>query len=224
MSPTRPRLGRAAGLRPAALPTRVALCRHGEPDASALGRFCGAIDVGLSAVGEAEARALAGSLAGAQAEALYTSPARRALETSGPIGDRLTLEPIMEPRLRELDFGEVDGLPYEDVAAHRPELYAEWLRAPTQVRFPGGECYGDLQRRTLAALSAITTRHEQATTVVVTHAGVIRALLGAWLSLPDEAVFRIDQRYGSVNVVDWLDGAPVVRIVNGPPASPVRVV
>jgi broad specificity phosphatase PhoE len=197
--------------------TRIVLCRHGETEASARGRFCGALDVGLSPVGRKEAALLA---AGAGvASALYASPARRALETARPIGERVGLEPIIEPRIRELDFGEVDGVPYEQVAALRPELYDEWLRAPTRVRFPGGECYADLRGRAVEAVSEVISRHEGETVLIVTHAGVIRALLAVWLLLADEAVFRIDQRYGSVNVVDWLDGTPVVRLLNGQPGS-----
>ena len=197
--------------------TRSVLCRHGETEASARGRFCGALDVGLSPAGRNEAALLA---AGVDAgSALYSSPARRALETADPIGKRLGLEPTIEPRIRELGFGEVDGLPYEQVAALRPELYDEWLRAPTRVRFPGGECYADLRARAVEAVSEVVSRHEGETVLIVTHAGVIRALLAVWLLLADEAVFRIDQRYGSVNVVDWLNGTPVVRLLNGQPGS-----
>jgi broad specificity phosphatase PhoE len=174
--------------------TRVVLCRHGEPDESAQGRFCGAIDVGLSAAGEAEADALGAGLVAETPAAVYTSPARRALETAARIGPILGLEPIVESRLREIDFGEVDGLRYDEVAAGRPELWDEWLVAPTRVHFPGGECYADLRDRVLQAMSAVTNRHARRTTVLVTHAGVIRALIAAWLLLPDEAVFRIDQR------------------------------
>jgi broad specificity phosphatase PhoE len=47
------------------------------------------------------------------------------------------------------------------------------------------------------------------------HKGSIRAALGAWLGIAGEAIFRIDQRTASVNIVDWLDGVPVVRLVNG---------
>ena len=199
--------------------TRVVLCRHGEPEPSAHARFCGAIDVGLSAVGKAEAGALAAGLVAEAPAALYTSPARRALETARRIGSSLGLGPIVESKLREIDFGEVDGLRYDEVGAARPGFYGEWLRTPTRVRFPGGECFADLQRRALEALSTVTAQYERRTTVVVTHAGVIRSLLAAWLSLPDDAIFRIDQRYGSVNVVDWLDGTPVVRLINGLPGS-----
>jgi alpha-ribazole phosphatase len=197
--------------------TRIVLCRHGETEASARGRFCGALDVGLSPVGRNEAVLLAAGIR--DGAALYTSPARRALETAHPIGERVGLDPMIEPRIRELDFGEVDGLAYEQVAALRPELYDEWLWAPTRVHFPGGECYADLRGRAVEAVSEVISRHEGETALIVTHAGVIRTLLAAWLLLPDEAVFRIDQRYGSVNVVDWLNGTPVVRLLNGQPGS-----
>jgi broad specificity phosphatase PhoE len=49
----------------------------------------------------------------------------------------------------------------------------------------------------------------------VTHAGPIRAALAAWLGISEEGIFRIDQRPASVNVVDWLDGVPLIRLVNG---------
>ena len=197
--------------------TRIVLCRHGETEAAARGRFCGALDVGLSPAGRDEAARLAAGVGAAAA--LYSSPARRALETADPIGQRVGLEPIIEPRIRELEFGEVDGLPYEQVAALRPELYDEWLGAPTRVHFPGGECYADLRGRAVEAVSELVSKHEGETVLIVTHPGVIRALLAAWLLLPDEAVFRIDQRYGSINVVDWLNGTPVVRLLNGRPGS-----
>lgn len=199
--------------------TRLVLCRHGEPEVSATGRFCGALDVGLSPQGSAEADVLAAGLVSESPRALYTSPARRALETAEPIGSAVGLEPIVDARLRELDFGELDGLRFEDAEALWPELYGEWLRTPTGVTFPGGESYADLRRRATAALKSVTDRNSGSTAVVVTHAGVIRALIAEWLALPDEAVFRIDQRYASVNVVDWFDGTPVLRVVNAPPAA-----
>jgi alpha-ribazole phosphatase len=197
--------------------TRVYLCRHGEPEAAGIGRFCGAIDVALSPVGVAEAEALAAL----DADAVHSSPVRRCVETAGPLAARLGIAPVLEPRLREIDFGDFDGVAYTEAAKRWPELYGELLRAPTTVRFPGGENYAELRARTWAALEEIVARHDGERVAVFTHAGVIRALLAHVLSVPDEALFRIDQRYGAVNVVDWLDDSPVVRLVNGPPASPV---
>jgi broad specificity phosphatase PhoE len=180
--------------------TRLVLCRHGEP--------CGAFDPGLSARGRAQADLLAAALAGRVP--VYTSPARRALETAARLGS----EPVVEHDLRELDFGEAEGLRYEEAAERWPDLYDEWLQAPTRVSFPGGERFTDFRARVLAALNDVA-----APAVVVTHAGVIRTALAHWLSIPDEAFFRIDQGYGRVTVVDWHEETPVVRVVNGSPAT-----
>ena len=188
--------------------TRLVLCRHGEPDASAAGRFCGSFDPSLSISGRVQADALAAALA--DPLPVYTSPALRARETAA----RLTKSSIVVDDLRELDFGEADGLRYEEVSERWPELYDEWMRAPTQVVFPGGEPFGEFRIRVLAALATI-----DGPAVVVSHAGVIRTALAHWLAIPDEALFRIDVAYAGVSVVDRLDGTPVVRVVNGPPAS-----
>jgi broad specificity phosphatase PhoE len=195
--------------------TRVYLCRHGEPEAAGIGRFCGAIDVALSPVGVAEAEALAAL----DVDAVHTSPLRRCVETARPLAARLGIEPVLEPRLREIDFGDFDGVAYSEAAERWPELYGELLRAPTRVRFPGGENYTELRTRAWAALAEIVARHDGERVAVLTHAGVVRSLLAHILSVPDEALFRIDQRYGAINEVEWLDGTPVVRLVNAPPAS-----
>jgi alpha-ribazole phosphatase/probable phosphoglycerate mutase len=196
--------------------TVVVLCRHGEPEEAGRGRFCGALDVGLSERGRAHAVALAACV---EADVVYTSPLRRCVETARALAARLGVEPVVEPRLREIEFGELDGVAYEDAERRWPALYTELLRSPATVRFPGGESYGELRIRVCEALDELLDRHGGGSVAVLTHAGVIRTLLAHVLSLPDEAFFRIDQRYGAVNVVEWAGGAPVVRLVNAPPAS-----
>jgi broad specificity phosphatase PhoE len=187
--------------------TRLVLCRHGEAE-DAAGRFCGRFDPALSSRGCRQAEALAGALG--EVDVLYTSPSRRALETARTIA----AEPTVDPDFRELDFGEADGLRYDEVAARWPDLYEAWLRAPTEVCFPGGEAFADFRSRVLAALARI-----EQDAVVVAHGGVVRTALAHWLSIPDEALFRIDVSHGSVSVVEWQDGMPLVRLVNAPPAS-----
>ena len=187
---------------------RLVLCRHGEAEGVA-GRFCGAFDPPLSAEGRRQAERLAAAF---REFVVCTSPARRALETARVI----TPEPIVDPDLREIDFGQADGLTHDEAAARWPDLYGEWLSAPTEVCFPGGEPFADFRARVLSALERIDRD-----AVVVTHAGVIRTALAHWLAMPDEALFRIDQGHGAVSVVDWLEGTPVVRRVNCPPGDAI---
>jgi alpha-ribazole phosphatase len=187
----------------------VILVRHAEPVADVRGRCYGSLDVELSDAGRAAADGLAQSLRGRGT--VYSSPRRRALETAAAISPDV----VIDDGLRELDFGELEGRSYDEIAASEPELYRAWMERPTTVEFPGGESFAVLQRRVVAALERID---EPA--VVVTHGGVIRAALAHWLSMPDEAIFRFALDYCGVTVVELLDGTPVVRLVNGWYAAP----
>jgi broad specificity phosphatase PhoE len=174
--------------------TRLILCRHAE------------------AGNTAEVHELTARLAEIQFTAVYTSPLARALQTAEAVAAAQGLIPIEIADLREIDFGDVEGLEFD---RYPPQLQAELLGGPLSVRFPGGETYGELRERVCRALDDVIARHPGEPVLIVTHAGSIRAALGAWLGIAGEAIFRIDQRTASVNVVDWVEGTPVVRLLNG---------
>jgi broad specificity phosphatase PhoE len=199
--------------------TRLVLCRHGEPDHDFRGRCCGRLDLVLSAHGRQQANALAVRLSELPLAAVYASPARRALQTAHPIASAHGLSPIEHPALQELDFGELEGLTYDEIATRHPQLYATWMREPSRVSFPGGESYRDLRARVLTAAAELSERHRGATFAAVTHAGPIRALLASSLAMVDEAIFRLDQQHGAISIVDWLEDTPIVRVVNADPVS-----
>ena len=193
--------------------TRLILIRHCEPAEDARGRVYGTLDVGLSARGRAQAAELVDRLDGVAVDAIRTSPRRRARETAEPLAAARGLRPSEDDDLRELDFGDFEGRTFDEIAEAEPELYRIWMETPTEVRFPGGECYTDLKARTLRALERSVAIGESI--VVVTHGGVVRGALAEWLGISDQAIFRIDQRYGGITIVDLIDGFPLVRLVNG---------
>lgn len=184
------------------------------------GRCYGRLDVGLSAEGRRQAAELGASLADVPLTAVYASPLARALDTAVGIAAPHGLEPGAVDGLRELDFGELEGLSYDEIRAERPGLYREWMEAPTSVRFPGGESFGDLRARVLPAVSEIRGRHEGEAVVLVAHGGAVRVVLADALGLEDDAVFRVGQSPGGLSVVDWTPGTPVVPLVNAVLYSP----
>ena len=126
----------------------------------------------------------------------------------------LGLEPRVRPDLRELDFGELEGRTYEEIAANKPALWRTWMETPTAVSFPGGESYAHLRARLAKALEEIRAEHSGSVVAVVAHGGVNRALLAPALGLRDDEIFAIPQNYGGVSVVDWLADAAVAHSVN----------
>jgi alpha-ribazole phosphatase/probable phosphoglycerate mutase len=191
------------------------LVRHGPPEEDARGRCYGSLDVGLSADGVQVARSLAGCLAGEPVTRVVSSPRARAVDTAVPIAQAHGLRVEVVDALRELDFGELEGMTYDDVAATRPDLYERWMRDPTAVRFPGGECYDDLVERVGEAVEAIRAEALDGSVVVaVTHGGVVRGALGTVLGVPPRRIFRLAVDYGSLTRIGWIGDEPVVLGVN----------
>jgi alpha-ribazole phosphatase len=197
--------------------TRLLLIRHAQPDEDARGRCYGTLDIGLSARGQRRAQLLARTLDRIPFVAVYSSPSTRALDTAAPLAAAHKLNPSVEDALREVDFGELEGRSYDEIQAAYPDLYRTWMETPTRVEFPGGESYTQLRERAVAALEAIHARHRGELAAIVSHGGILRAMLADCLRMPDEAIFRLDQSYGALSIIDWLDGSPLVRVVNAQP-------
>jgi alpha-ribazole phosphatase len=200
--------------------TRLLLVRHAEPDPSARGRCYGRLDVPLSPEGRRRAEMLGAALAASPLGGVYSSPLLRALDTARALAAPQGLEVVVDDGLRELDFGELEGLSYDAIRTGWPELFRGWMERPTSVTFPGGEGFADLRARVLPALAAIRARHEGEAVAVVAHGGVVRVVLADVLELADGAIFRFGLDFAGVTVVDWLEGSAVVRAVNTALYSP----
>ncbi len=125
------------------------LTRHGRAAADDI-MLGGQLDVPLTADGRREAEALGRRLAGVRIDRIVASPMARALETAQVVGAGRPIE--VDERLRELDYGRWEGLTYEEVDAHDPELRARWEHDPASTHSPGGESGDDVAARALGFL------------------------------------------------------------------------
>jgi broad specificity phosphatase PhoE len=192
---------------------RLIFVRHAEPHEEMHGRVCGRTDVDLSKLGHAHAAQIASSLASQPIVAVYSSPLRRALATAAPIAQRFGVEPVIVDDLRELNFGELEGLTLEEATTRYP-VEAQWMIAPAAASFPGGESVASLRERAVLAAKEIAERHQGEAVAVVSHAVVIRAVTADALGMPPDALFRLDSSYGGITTIDWFDGQPFVHMVN----------
>jgi alpha-ribazole phosphatase len=202
---------------PAGVTSRLVLVRHGEPEQSVRGRCYGRLDVSLSPRGRAQMNAIRRELAAAPITAFYSSSLRRAVESAdilasgrGPVTTR--------EDLREIDFGDFEGLTYSEIAERFPALYERWMAAPATVAFPRGERFDGMVRRVRDAIDNICAAHPAQAVAVVSHAGVNRIALGSALGLEPRRLFAFDQSYACVNVIDYFGDTPLVRLVNAEPA------
>ncbi len=112
-------------------------------------------------------------------EAVWSSPAARCRALAAPLAAARGLEVEEDARLWELCFGDWERRKWADLE-QEPE-FLTWMRDWQTVAPPGGESLPELRARLLAWLGVFRSRAQSA--LVVTHAGVIRALrveLAGW--------------------------------------------
>ena len=119
------------------------------------------------------------------ADRCWSSPALRAIQTA----EALQLDTIVEPMLRECDYGRWRGCSLDEVQAQEPEAVAEWMRDPEAAPH-GGELIVGLIGRVAAWLE--TQNGMWGKTVAVTHASVIRAAIVHAIEANPRSFWRID--------------------------------
>jgi alpha-ribazole phosphatase len=192
--------------------------RHGEVMKEKPNTYNGHRDVDLTPTGIEQLERVADRLASMPIRAVYSSTLRRSRRGAEQIAARHGLPVVSFPDLREKHFGVWEGMTFGEVAERFPEQWARWLADPPSVRPDGGETYEEMRDRVLKALAGILAQHPAEQVAVVAHGGVNRAILCHALGLDLKYVFRIEQDYGALNIIDFHpDGMAVVQVMNAAP-------
>ncbi|GAB4455272.1 MAG: alpha-ribazole phosphatase [Anaerolineales bacterium] len=149
--------------------TQFCLVRHGQTDWNLEGRYQGQSDVPLNEKGRAQAKALAEQLKGQTFAAIFSSDLMRARDTAEVIANQLGLPVQIEPRLREINQGEWEGVLAADIKARYAEIWSQRTMDPANVRPPGGETVSEVAERVYAALDDIARRYPRENVLVVSH-------------------------------------------------------
>lgn len=178
--------------------------RHGETDWNAEGRLQGQRDIPLNDLGRVQAEEVGAIVARLEPRfedlAYWASPLGRARETMEIMRARLGLHPSSyrtDERLKELSFGDWEGLTWAEVERHSPRLAASRIADKWRTKPPGGENYEDVAVR-LSAFAATLERPS----LVVAHGGVGRALMALRGALDKERAAEVHVRQGVVYVFD----------------------
>lgn len=188
------------------------LVRHGQTPASRENRFSGRIDPPLTDHGHAMAQSLAEAYGGLPWAAVYCSPLLRTRQTVEPLCRRAGVEPLLEPGLREIDYGEWDGMLQDEVKTRWPEAFAYWAADVASRGAPGGETAFDVAGRAMAVVERIRTRHKDGNVLIVSHKATLRIIVCALLGL-DVRLFRerIAQPVAAVSEFEIRPGGPLLR-------------
>lgn len=150
----------------------LVLLRHTKPDI-ADGTCYGVTDLKPGRNFAAEASAAVKTLPW-KADQILSSPLVRCAELADQISTAHGSQPTYHDGLKEMDFGVWEGLRWDDVPV---DELNQWANDLLHARPHGGESVHQMQTRVLAVLEENGAWHTERSTLVVTHAGVIRAVL-----------------------------------------------
>ncbi len=154
----------------------IFLVRHGESEYNAKRIIQGHIDTDLTPRGIVQARLAGEELKNFQINKIYTSDLKRAYRTAYIIGDVLGLEPIIDKRLREMNFGKWEGLAYEYIYKNHEEDFHNWLKNPVVCPLPSQEDIKEFEKRIKDFLEEIKSIKEE-NILVVAHGGSIQGII-----------------------------------------------
>lgn len=196
--------------------TTIVLARHGRTEWHHGNRYTGSTDLPIDDVGGQQAQQVKDWALGYAPDALWCSPMLRARQTIAPIAEALQLEPTLDARLREVDFGTAEG----KMLAELPPAVAKAFEVdPVRDHFPGGENPVDAADRVREVFDEIGRRHPGQKVLAVAHNTLIRLLVCRVLGLRLNDYRRLLPALGPAALVRfrWQDGTVGLEAFNVPP-------
>ncbi len=154
--------------------------RHGETDWNKIEKAQGWTDIPLNDTGRQQARAVAPHLSSLNIDRLVVSPLSRARETAEILNEHLQKPLLFDERLKERNFGILEGMIYADIQAWRLEN----LNNPEAVieeetgypLAPQAETYKAFLQRTSEAINHHLQSYKGERLLFVAHGGIYRVL------------------------------------------------
>jgi len=177
-------------------------------------RYWGRSDVKLSAAGIEQAEKLCDRLAVEKIDAVYSSDLERALVTAEIIASSHQLAVITCAELREVNFGQLEGLTFSEISRLYPEVAKLWAERSTKLKYPGGESLVKFNNRVSKFLSSLDKHAVEETILVVAHAGVLRTLVCQLLGIDPQRRWQIRLDLASLSIMETHQQGAILSLLN----------
>lgn len=177
---------------------RLSLLRHGETELG--GALRGSLDDALTPTGWAQMQA---AVQGHRPwQRVISSPLQRCAGFAATLG----LPVALEPRLKELHFGDWEGMALAQVHEQYSEALGQFWASPYEQTPPNAEPVAAFAERVWAALADLARQYPGEHLLLVTHGGVMRLLLAAARGLPRDALLQVSVAHGQLSTLVWQNG------------------
>jgi broad specificity phosphatase PhoE len=200
--------------------SRILLARHGLTDWNLHHRFQGQSDLPLNDLGSRQALALAQRLGREPIGRILTSDLRRAQETARTIAVEVAaaagVAPTIEtlPELREVSFGDWEGLTYAEIEARAPAELTAWQADQLHLAPPDGESLTALAERVARVREICTAAAPDETILIVAHGGPLQTLICDLLGLPVTMYWQFHLSPASLSELRLYPQGAILNLIN----------
>ncbi len=195
---------------------RIYLVRHGQIKGYEKIPICGHTDVDLTETGVLQLEKMAERLRLVEPGAIFASDLKRAVNGARQIARYHNVPVHFLPELREMYFGDWEGLCLGEIIRNYLEELEKRKKDPSHYACPGGgESISRLSDRIMPAFERICAEEAGKDIVIVAHGVVNRVILSHALGLDLSRIFNVQQDYGCLNIVDYFPDSVMVKLING---------
>lgn len=185
----------------------ICFIRHGQTNSSLNNRLCGSrTDETLNENGFQQIKRLILFLKNNNPDSIYTSPLIRAKQSAKIISDYFNLNVNEIEDLKEIDFGDWEGLTFIEIKSNFNEKYLKWMNSPDDFTPINGESIKDLCSR-LKDVMELILKTDHDTIFLITHGGPIRAALINSFKIPLSFYWNISIPHGSATCLELKDNS-----------------
>jgi alpha-ribazole phosphatase len=171
-------------------------------------------DIELNAAGYSQVERLRDRLANEKIDAVYSSDLKRTLVTAEVISSRHKMDIVTCPELREVNYGAAEGLTFEEIGHHHPELAKSITNFSLELSFPDGESFKEFIARTCQFFDRLNEHAQEQTILIVSHGGALRTLVCDLLGIDQShwRKFRFDN--ASLSIVETHPRGAIINLLN----------
>ncbi len=194
--------------------SKLLLVRHGITEFNSTRRFAGHSDVELSTAGCRQVERLRDRLVNEKIDAIYSSDLKRAVMTAEVVSTGHDVDIITCSELREISYGELEGLTFEEISRFYPEVAELVANYSLKLRFPGGESFEELVERASKFLDKLKRYTPSQTILVVSHSGPLRAMVCCLLDIDQSHWRQIRLDNASLSIVETYSQSVILSLLN----------
>lgn len=194
---------------------KITLVRHTSLNVAS--NICyGQSDVDVSIKFDEELRVLREKLLNKAFDAIYSSPLQRCHKLAQALSADETLDFAvrdiqLDDRLKELHFGDWELSSWDDIPR---DIFDTWANDYANLAPPNGETFSQLHVRAKSFVEDVSGHLQGKHILVITHGGLIRALIAEVLQMPLKRLFRMTIDYASVTQLEFKGDIPKVNFMN----------